>query len=231
MSEDGSKLKKEQRQESILDTALELMCTKGINGTTMRGIAKAEGISETLLYRFFKNKNELLFALFEAKIVNIAYTIQELIETTKGMIPDPVETLPLISKLVQKRIDKNHKIFNLILKERKALRAIIEKEGGFQMIFKDKIKTHTFMGLMKDIANNKSLTNYFQRCKDAGNLRDDLEPVHCANLFIKILWPTPIFDNNFTQPINPMLPDAHSQKAFETNMKILMYGLAPDKKH
>lgn len=230
MSEEGIKLKKEQRQESILETALELMSENGLDGTTMRGIAKAEGISETLLYRFFKNKNELLFAIFEKKAVEIANSIQELFETTKGMIPNPVETLPLICKLVRKRIDTNHKTFNLILKERKTLRTIIENEGGFQAILKDKIKIHTFMGLVNDIANNKSLTNYFQRCKDAGNLRADLDPAHCANLFLKVIWPTPMIGSKFALPFNQMQKDSQSQEVFEINMKILLYGLVPDEK-
>ncbi|MHA1155303.1 MAG: TetR/AcrR family transcriptional regulator [Candidatus Heimdallarchaeota archaeon] len=231
MSEEGTKLKKEQRQESILETALELMSESSIDSTTMRGIAKAEGISETLLYRFFKNKNELLFAIFEAKAVEIANSIQELFETTKGMIPDPVETLPLICKLVRKRIDKNQKTFNLIIKERKTLKVIFEAEGGFQAILKDKIKIRTFMGLMNDIANNQSLTNYFQRCKDAGNLRADLDPAHCANLFLKIIWPTPMIGTKFALPFGHMPMDSQSQEIFKTNMKILLYGLVPDEKH
>ena len=122
MSEDGSKLKKEQRRASILETTLTLMAEQGIENTTMRSIAKAEGISETLLYRLFSNKSEIIYFIFETKLVETANSIQELFETTSGMIPNPKETLPLICKLIRRRLEKNQTLFNILIIEQRAIK-------------------------------------------------------------------------------------------------------------
>ena len=48
----------------ILKNALELFAEKGFKGTSISDIAKAAGVSKGLAYNYFKDKNELMFAVF-----------------------------------------------------------------------------------------------------------------------------------------------------------------------
>ena len=53
-----------QRQH-ILRTALSLMATKGVDGTSMRNLASATGLNVASLYHYFPSKRELLVAVLE----------------------------------------------------------------------------------------------------------------------------------------------------------------------
>ncbi|MEZ4687082.1 MAG: TetR/AcrR family transcriptional regulator [Bacteroidia bacterium] len=53
------------KQESILNSALELFANEGYNAVSTSKIAKAAGVSEGLIFRHFGNKKGLLDALME----------------------------------------------------------------------------------------------------------------------------------------------------------------------
>ena len=53
-----------QRQH-ILRTALSLMATKGVDGTSMRNLASATGLNVASLYHYFPSKRDLLVAVLE----------------------------------------------------------------------------------------------------------------------------------------------------------------------
>lgn len=57
-----------ERREAILDASLELFARHGLHGVTTRMIADAAGVSEALLYRHFKGKDELYEALQQSCI-------------------------------------------------------------------------------------------------------------------------------------------------------------------
>ncbi|MHA1922687.1 MAG: TetR/AcrR family transcriptional regulator, partial [Candidatus Heimdallarchaeota archaeon] len=117
MSQEGTKLKKDQRKDSILETAMKVLCEQGIDGTTMRQIAKDEGISEPMLYRFFKNKYEILFEILESRVILTIKSMEELQQAVTGMIPDPAVTLPLIWQLLENRIFEHKDVITLFQKE------------------------------------------------------------------------------------------------------------------
>ncbi|MHA1923808.1 MAG: hypothetical protein ACTSVP_12110, partial [Candidatus Heimdallarchaeota archaeon] len=76
-----------------------------------------------------------------------------------------------------------------------------------------------------------TFTDYFKRCKDAGNLRIDLEPHHCAHLILNVIRTIPMqhFEGGFGG-IFPTIDLKKSAAILETQMKILLYGLVPAKK-
>ena len=111
------KNKKEKRKESILSSALKVIQEKGIQATTMRDIANKEGISETLLYRFFQNKEEVLFNIIETKVKKTIKGFSELTVVFQGMIPDPEVTLPIIWNLVKSKLAENNDLIMLMIKE------------------------------------------------------------------------------------------------------------------
>ncbi len=54
-----------EKQENILNAALELFANEGYNATSTNKVAKAAGVSEGLIFRHFGNKEGLLAALLK----------------------------------------------------------------------------------------------------------------------------------------------------------------------
>lgn len=54
-----------EKQENILEAALELFAKEGFKGTSTSKIAKRAGVSEGLIFRHFKNKEGLLEAILK----------------------------------------------------------------------------------------------------------------------------------------------------------------------
>jgi AcrR family transcriptional regulator len=55
----------EERRRSIAETAIDLIATYGIRGTTTARIAAAEGVSEKALYRHYASRREMLIAALD----------------------------------------------------------------------------------------------------------------------------------------------------------------------
>ncbi|MFA7137274.1 MAG: TetR/AcrR family transcriptional regulator [Bacteroidia bacterium] len=53
------------RQQEIIDTALEIIATTGIQGLTIKNLAKHIGISEPAIYRHYENKISILIAILD----------------------------------------------------------------------------------------------------------------------------------------------------------------------
>lgn len=53
----------EQRRQEIIDTAFDLFRTKGYQHTTVRDIVSALNVAQGLFYYYFKNKDEVLYAI------------------------------------------------------------------------------------------------------------------------------------------------------------------------
>lgn len=234
MSQEGTKLKKDQRKESILETAMKTLCENGLDGTTMRQIAKDEGISEPMLYRFFKNKYEILFEILESKVIQTINSMGELQQAVTGMIPDPVVTLPLIWKMLENRILEHKDVLTLFQKEGTHMREHMSKIRALVAMRGMKDRVPKFMKEFQSLNLLGTFSEYFQRCKEAGNLRDDLEPEHCAMLLLNVIRTIPMqhlerglsgfggFFANYDMK--------KSTAMMETQMKILLYGLVPSKK-
>ena len=60
-----SRMSAEQRREQIIAEALQLFAAQGLEGTRTRQIAQACGVSEGVLFHFFKSKSDLQQACFE----------------------------------------------------------------------------------------------------------------------------------------------------------------------
>lgn len=51
------------RQKEIIDVSLELIAEKGIQGLTIKNLAKRIGFSESAIYRHYENKTEILVSI------------------------------------------------------------------------------------------------------------------------------------------------------------------------
>jgi len=59
------KIQAEERRLQILDVALKVFADKGFQGTSIKDIARAAGISQGLMYHYFASKETLLEATIE----------------------------------------------------------------------------------------------------------------------------------------------------------------------
>lgn len=54
-----------ERQAEIIETSINLIATKGIQGLTIKNLSKAIGISEPAIYRHFESKTDILLAILK----------------------------------------------------------------------------------------------------------------------------------------------------------------------
>ena len=88
------RLKAPQRREQLIEVATKLFARNGYEATTTAAIALAAGVTEPILYRHFKSKQELFVAIVRAVSQQTMQHWQELI----GGITDPVERIRRIAK-------------------------------------------------------------------------------------------------------------------------------------
>lgn len=76
-------------KDKILEAAESLVFEKGIAGTTVTAVAKKAGVADSLVYQYFKNKEDLLFSVVIERMVE---SIGEAKEALEG-INDPESRL------------------------------------------------------------------------------------------------------------------------------------------
>ncbi len=121
----------EKRQKHIIHKAMKLFMKQGYAQTSMREIAKATGIDIRNLYYFIKNKEEILFLVFDM----LHKPERDLFEK-KGImdIDDPVEQLSaVIHGLIENGYAYGQEVL-LLYRESKSLpkhliKIILNKEG------------------------------------------------------------------------------------------------------
>ncbi|MBY0574164.1 MAG: TetR/AcrR family transcriptional regulator [Undibacterium sp.] len=75
-----SKSQQEQTRRTLIRTAVDLMTEHGYEGTTMKQIARAAGIGDATIYKYFPTKEKLLLAYYELAIE----VVLELVLETPG---------------------------------------------------------------------------------------------------------------------------------------------------
>jgi len=75
----GQRASARDRQASLIVAAASLFAAKGFNGTTTREIAKAAGVSEALVFKYFPTKRTLYAAILAEKV-----TVNELLEAVEA---------------------------------------------------------------------------------------------------------------------------------------------------
>ena len=80
---------KEEKRTRILEAAIRLFARLGLPNTKMMAIAEAAGIGKGTIYEYFKSKEDLFFAAFNAYVKEIEARIARRLRR----IVDPVEKL------------------------------------------------------------------------------------------------------------------------------------------
>jgi AcrR family transcriptional regulator len=73
----GRRLPAEQRREHLLDVAAEILLEQGFDALNMEAVKERAGVSRGLAYVYFKNADELAFALYEREAAELDRRIQE----------------------------------------------------------------------------------------------------------------------------------------------------------
>lgn len=63
--------RKMEKYELILDAALKVIAENGFHGSQISKIAKEAGVADGTIYLYFKNKEDILISLFQARLGNL----------------------------------------------------------------------------------------------------------------------------------------------------------------
>ena len=141
-------------KEILLSKATELFYEKGFASASVREIVKRAGVTNSVLYHHFKDKNELLYVIIQRvgkRLIDELNKIQrkrnDSIETLKEMIKKQIsivkdkkkearifleEEYQLKSKYRKKVLEQHKEIYNIYKKQLK----LLEEEGKLRKINK-----------------------------------------------------------------------------------------------
>ncbi len=135
-----------ETKEQVIKAAIDLFSVKGFNGTSIRAIASATGMSISNIYHYFVNKEGLMLAILEQSSKRLLETLRQISEKEMS----PIDRLQLLieshvrlSEVFRKEskiffIDEDHlspegneqnrqnqrEILNIYLKELQAIREL-----------------------------------------------------------------------------------------------------------
>src|SRR5439155_20363469 len=96
------RLKAPQRREQLMEVATKLFARNGYEATTTAAIALAAGVTEPILYRHFKSKQELFVAIVKAVSHQ---TMQHWLDLIAG-VDDPAEQIRRIALELPQHMEK-----------------------------------------------------------------------------------------------------------------------------
>ena len=110
-----------ERQKEIVEASLELIARKGIQGLTIKNLAKTIGISEPAIYRHFESKTAILMSLLN-NFIEMARFLSGLMDTSEGTAVEKIgfmftkmlrlfsENPPMVSVIFSEEIFKNDEL-------------------------------------------------------------------------------------------------------------------------
>jgi len=126
-----------EREARVLETAGRLFAERGFVGTTTRAIALESGVNEALLFRHFKNKEELYTALLQHKLADFeAKTSPEL---RKNLDLPVTEALAKVAQILVSKHRENDWFLRVMLY------AALESHHLGQMFFKQRLPILEFL--------------------------------------------------------------------------------------
>jgi|GEM_PF-932784 len=127
----------EIRRNEIVDSAFELMFKEGVQGITIKNIALKNNITEGAIYRHFKDKQSILFALIESLEKNLF----DVIDVSIKKYNNPLRQLKGIMKTHMLLDEEKKRVFFSIIAESVHFNDIVLKNRIAQVItgYKSKI--------------------------------------------------------------------------------------------
>ncbi len=145
---------KSERQEQIIDEAIKIIDSKGIQGLTIKNMSKAIGISEPAIYRHFESKTHIILAIIDI-LQDTAKKFSQMMETKKGTAMEKISFM--LNNIVSMFIERPSLISVLFAEE----------------IFKNEHVLEEKIVWVLD-KNEETIENILQKGKDEGNIPADL---------------------------------------------------------
>lgn len=176
-----------ERQQQILDEAINLIDEKGIQGLTIKNLAKKIGISEPALYRHFESKTDILLSILN-DFKEMAMTLGDVLDKMERTTPEKInfmfssllelfsETPSMVSVIFSEEIFKNEKILkegivDIMNLHTRTLDKIIEEGQANNTIRNDINKNHLtlmVMGAIRLLVKKWDLSNHSFNLKTEG---------------------------------------------------------------
>ncbi len=164
MAATSARLKAADRREQILTVATSLFARQGFKGTTTKEIAATAGVTEALIFRHFPSKEELYWAVIEAKIQD--NSPKERMRARLNAKGTDAEVLSALAEDILQRRANDQKLSRLLLY------SALENHGLSQRFF------HAFVSSYYEL-----LAKYIERRIRQGIFRE-LDPVLMARAFL-----------------------------------------------
>lgn len=165
-----------EKQLHIMDVAIELFAEKGFTETSVRQIAEKAEVNVAMINYYFGSKKELLESIFEYQLANKTISLEKIMSNPAL---DPVQKIDAyldyfiesafsslkFNKIVVKRttteVDRESKIFKLVVESRAQYRKIIEGvivQGQKERLFRENIDivlmSAIFVGTVNHVLSN-----------------------------------------------------------------------------
>ena len=146
-----ARLKAPQRREQLIEVATKLFAKHGYEATTTAAIAEAAGVTEPILYRHFKSKQELFVAIARAMSEQTMKHWHGLIDG----VQDPIERIRVIAASfpghIQKLTDAYHVIHGALCtsSDPKVLKVLREHYAQIEEFFVGVIRDGQTAGLFR----------------------------------------------------------------------------------
>src|ERR1700723_323411 len=98
----------------LLDTATRLFAERGVADTTVAQIAAAAGVTSAMVHYYFKNREQLLDAVVDERIVRVIALIWSPIE---DQADDPLSIVPVLVARVMQCVESMPSLPSLWLRE------------------------------------------------------------------------------------------------------------------
>lgn len=139
-------------RQKLLEVARELFAHNGLEATTMNDIAQASGRGRRTLYTYFRNKEEIYFAVIEEELERLSEKM------------DDVVTLD---------VDPMEKIFTLIYSHLSIIRDTVARNGTLRAEFFRNIWMVEKVRKAFDEEEHRILLKVLQEGVDKGQFRED----------------------------------------------------------
>lgn len=195
----------ENREEQILQAAIRVFSKKGYSGGTTSEIAKEANISEGTIFRYFRNKKEILN--------KIIFACSDIV--SKNFVMKPIK------KIIQENKEKNYKeILKRILKDRIE---ILEKNSELIIVVMGEIAHNEEMQNILSDNISKIINELAKEMQSLGNISEEFKEVNLKVTLRSILGM--IMMHVVQKNIAPELIELTEEEQLDNMVEIILYGV------
>jgi AcrR family transcriptional regulator len=175
--------------QMLVEAAARLFESKGYQNTTIDDIANAVGIAKPTVYQYIKSKGWLLESVFERLLARMKSDIDKVLA-----FEDPEEQLRFLVGYFMESIHDLQPYFLIFFGEERELPARTQKH---------------FRAWARE--TTQSIVDIFERARDRGVIRPDIDPEIAAFMFIGMMSSTA----RWYDPRGRLTPEAIAEEALK----------------